>query len=295
MAEIEFIKGRTKKNIVVFSVLLGVAAIVVIILSLMIPNCQALVPFIGGLTMCIVGCFVYAAAQIRVFKDYKSRMKYLCADGILCICLGALSVICIIIFLFLGKNTNVDFRIIIAVLIFAYCIWKIVMCYFAVVEKKNNWYLEIILTLGWILYGVCCLLFAIFDKDPQFIKNASGTTNVILWIMAIAGFLITAAQIIYLLYSYIFKVPTFLECEEAFVIAEKEEHERQIRMGRLATMSATPGKRGVVAPAEPNAPVEEDVSETKKKLQKLKKLFDEGLITEEDYKEQKTEILKNDL
>ena len=89
----KFITKSTKIQSIVASVLTGLALITLIMLSslLEITSVNKLtMTFIYTVSLVLILLIWHGILQIKVFNDYRCKKNYLCADGILCLCMGAL-------------------------------------------------------------------------------------------------------------------------------------------------------------------------------------------------------------
>ena len=89
----KFITKSTKIQSIVASVLTGLALITLIMLSslLEITSVNKLtMTFIYTVSLVLILLIWHGVLQIKVFNDYRCKKNYLCADGILSLCMGAL-------------------------------------------------------------------------------------------------------------------------------------------------------------------------------------------------------------
>lgn len=89
----KFITKSTKIQSIVASVLTGLALITLIMLSslLEITSVNKLtMTFIYTVSLVLILLIWHGILQIKVFNDYRCKKNYLCADGILSLCMGAL-------------------------------------------------------------------------------------------------------------------------------------------------------------------------------------------------------------
>ena len=94
--------------------------------------------------------------------------------------------------------------------------------------------------------------------------------------------------VVYILYSYVFKEPTYLETEEAIAQLNKEEEERQIRLNRFNRNFER------IDRAEPAQETKQE-PDIEQKFEKLKTLKEKGFITEEEFEERKKKLLDSEL
>ena len=89
----KFITKSTKIQSIVASVLTALALITLIMLStlLSISNVSKMtLTFIYTISLVLILLIWHGILQIKVFNDYRCKRNYLCADGILTLCMGAL-------------------------------------------------------------------------------------------------------------------------------------------------------------------------------------------------------------
>ena len=97
----KFITKSTKIQSIVASVLTALALITLVMLSslLSISNISKLtMTFIYTVSLVLILLIWHGILQIKVFNDYKSQKKLLCTDGIIDLCMGALIIICSVLF-----------------------------------------------------------------------------------------------------------------------------------------------------------------------------------------------------
>ena len=103
--------------------------------------------------------------------------------------------------------------------------------------------------------------------------------QIILWVVIFVSWALISITIFYILFSYVVKTPKYLETEEAIkqvndeLQAEKERKER-IQNRTIKTTS---------------------INSLESKLKRLKELKNQDLITEEEYKEKKAELLDSSI
>ena len=120
MEQEKFLKRETKVFAVVTSVLLGLALLILVVIGLIGGNFLS-ISVVGSSVVLFVSAIFMGSMQIRVFSNYKSQKKYLCADGIFYICLTSLVAITSMIFVFI-PNTRFDVRYFIFVFAIAFAI-----------------------------------------------------------------------------------------------------------------------------------------------------------------------------
>ncbi len=267
----KFLKKETKTFAVVTSVLIAIALIVLVVIGLMGGNFINISVIGSSVIVFVVGIFV-GSMQIRVFSDYKNQKKFLCADGIFNICLTILVAITALIFV-LVQNSKVDVRYFIFVFAMAFAIWKIIISVFAFKNKQYNAFLELLIALFWILSGVGVLL------------TSGISENLGLYILCVSNYLLGIVTIFYILFSYVFKEPIFLETSMAVELLKKEEMEKQQRINRFNNRF-----NGYVEQQK-----EQQEESLEQKLEKLKNLKDKDFITAEEYERKKKEILDKEI
>lgn len=92
----KFLAKSTKTSCVVASVLTGLLLITLIMLSTLLSISsvsKTTMTFIYTICLVLILLIWHGILQIKVFNDYKSKRNYLCADGILSLCMGALLIV----------------------------------------------------------------------------------------------------------------------------------------------------------------------------------------------------------
>lgn len=289
--ENQFIKKSTKTSCITASVISGIALISLVMILLLVQvdaGAKALIAFFFTISLVFLITFWVGILQIKVFSDYKSQRKYLCAEGIFIICLTALIIITAVLFWFLQADaifggtalTTIDIRWFIAVFLLGYSVWKATVVVLALKEKRFNWLLELITAVMWLAMSVLTII-SIFTTGTSL--------NTILWIFVVVGWALVITYIVYLLLSYIFKKPAYLETPEAFEILKKETSTRN---NRLARANAMVGNISAPAQEEKRAKEEQDLEA---KLKKLDDLLSKNILTKEEYNEKRKQIIKDSL
>lgn len=96
-----FITKGTKIPCIVASVLTGLSLIILVMLSSLLTirnTSRTLMCFIYTVTLMFILLIWQGILQIKVFNDYKCKNTYLCADGILTLCMGALIIVSGVLF-----------------------------------------------------------------------------------------------------------------------------------------------------------------------------------------------------
>ena len=276
----KFLSKSTKIQGVVASVLTALALIVLIMLSTLIQfneySNRVMMTFIYTVCLVFILLIWHGILQIKVFSDYKSKRSYLCADGILSLCMGTLLIVSGILLATLQLHTLLDYNLITGtadIRIFLTCFlaiiafWKLAVVIIAIKEKHFNWWCEMLFMIFWLMLSILCL-------TSMFINGS--TLTGILWSIVAFSWALIILTIFYILYSYIIKTPKYLETEEA--IQQKQEEIDQIKSRKEKLLERKSSSN--------------NVSTTyKDKLKKLKELRDDNLISEEEYLDKKSEIL----
>ncbi|MGN0748754.1 MAG: SHOCT domain-containing protein [Christensenellales bacterium] len=272
--DLKFLKRDTKTGIVVTSVIVSIAVIAMIMTAILAKISVSNVMAVGTSIIVILTAIATGISQIKVFRDYKSVKKSLCADGIFNICISALILITGVIYLFM-RNSTFDLRYFISVFVLAFAIWKIIIGIKAFKEKRNNAWLDVVLATFWFTSGILLILTAIFNTDTTLI------------IFAVSNFLLLITEVVYLLYSYIFKTPDYLATDEAIAIIKNEQAERQLRLNRYNALAGKTIQETTVEEKKEN----NNENDLKTKLSKLNALKMEGIISEEEYAEKRKKII----
>ena len=270
----QFLTRDTKVFSVVTSVLIAIALIVLVIIGLMVGNFLYISVIGSSVIVFIVGIFL-GSMQIKVFTDYKSQKKYLCADGIFNICLTVLVAISALVFL-LVRESQFDLRYFIFVFAIAFAVWKIVIAVYGFKNKRFNAFVELLIAIFWIISGISVLITTLISNNTS------------IYLLCVSNYLLGITTIFYILYSYVFKDPNFLETPEALDLLKKEQEERQQRLNRFNNRF-----NSYQPPVQNDETKESDDLEDK--LSKLKSLKDKNFITEEEYEKRKKELLDKEL
>ncbi len=270
MNDLKFLNKDTKVFSVVTSVLLGIALLVLVIVGLISGNFLG-ISVVGSCVVVFVSAIFMGSMQIRVFNNYKSQKKYLCADGIFYICLTVLVAIAGLVFV-LVPNAKVDIRYFIFVFALAFAIWKMLIAVLGFKNKYYNAFLELVIAILWLLSGLA-VLFSLFN-------NLSVIGQ---YLLCVSNYILGAVTIFYILFSYVFKEPDFLVTEKAKEILLREQEERQQRINRFNN------RFGVSEPQNSTKPVTKEGVEDK--LKKLQNLKNNNFITEEEFEKRKQQIL----
>lgn len=288
--EKQFLKKPTKTGMVFLAVLSAIAIIAIIMISMVVnvgDHKLTLIFTMSAVALAVANVW-NGLIQIRVFNDFKSQRKSLCAEGIFSMCLTILIVITYMLFSTLqlkeliekGKLAEViDLRWFIGVFISAFTVWKIFSIKTALKEKRKNWWLEIVIGVLWLAYAI--LVFVTISNFNDAIKV----------ILTVVGLLLIVAMSVYNLFSYIYTVPQYLITEDAISILEKEQRERE---GRLARFHMMQGSYATVNNNmnEQKEQVQEKKEETiEEKLAKIESLRQKGLISDEEFEEKRKKII----
>ena len=271
----KFLKKDTRASTVVLSVFLALGAIILALIGLITDGFFA-VSTIGSPILVLISAIFLGSIQIRVFSDYKAQKKFLCADGIFNICLTVLISICAIVYIGV-PDAKFDFRYVIFGFTTIFGIWKFIMAGIGFKNKHFNATVDLIIALLWLTSGAGIFLTTFNDL---------GLAIIGIYVMIASNYALILATIFYMLFSYIFKEPTFLITEKAIEIQNEEQLPRQQRLNRFnANLAGTP----VEQPKEPEAKKTELTLE--EKLKKLQNLKEQGFINEEEFEARKKEIL----
>ena len=265
MENYKFLSKGAKTFSVVTSVIFSIAILILVVIGLIGGNFLS-ISVIGSSVILFFTCIFVGAMQIKVFNDYKSQKKYLCADGIFYICLTILVAIVAMLFVTI-QNSNIDIRYFIFVFTLAFAVWKIIISILAFKNKYFNAFAELLIALLWLATGIGVLLTIFNDLE-----------NVGQYVLCVSNYLLCLLTIFYILYSYVFT-------EKAIELLEKEENERQQRLNRFNNVYVPQNNVN-------NGNAKDDDVEVK--LKKLQDLKEKGFINEEEYEKRKKEILDNE-
>ena len=263
-----FITNSTKVRCIVASAITGLALITLIMLSSLLtisPSSKTLMTFIYTGSLMLILLLWQGALQIKVFNDYKQKRNYLCADGIISICMGALLIISAILLGSLQANKVIsgtwiggsDIRIFLTCFLFVLAVWKLAVTIISIKEKHFNWWCELLSTTFWFSLTITCLL-SMFTKS-----------SAIVWIIVGICWAIIALNIFFMLFSYVIKKPRYLETKEAIEDLKEEMREKAAKKQPVITSEMI-----------------------QKKLRELKDFRDTNLISEEEYIEKKQQLLE---
>ena len=276
----KFLAKSTKTSCVVASVLTGLLLITLIMLSTLLSISsvsKTTMTFIYTICLVLILLIWHGILQIKVFNDYKSKRNYLCADGILSLCMGALLIVSGILLATLQLNDLIgdnlitgtaDIRIFLTCFLAIIAFWKLAVMIISIKEKHFNWWCEMLFMIFWLVLATLCL--------TSMFVTGQVLTNIIWTIVAFSWALITLT-IFYMLYSYVIKTPKYLETEEAIQLKQEEIEEIKLRKEKLRNKIEVKSTTG---------------SGLQDKLKKLKELRDNQLITEEEYQDKKAELLE---
>lgn len=287
----QFIKKGSKTSCITASVISGIALISLVMILLLVQvdtDAKALVAFFFTTALVFIITFWVGILQIKIFSDYKSQRKYLCAEGIFIICLTVLIIITAILFRILqadvvfgtGTLETVDIRWFIAVFLLGYTVWKGTVVALALREKRFNWLLELIIAVIWLAMSVLTVV-SIFTTGNALVN--------ILWIFMAVGWALIITYIVYLLTTYIFNKPVYLETPEAFEILKKETTTRNNRIARANAMVGN-----ISTPSADEKPTKQ-VEDLETRLKKLDDLLAKNILTKEEYDEKRKQIIKDSL
>lgn len=287
--DIKFLKSDTRTSCVVSSVIFAISVIVLIMLALLLQigmDEKALTVFAASACLVLIANIWFGSLQIKVFKDYKSQSKALCAEGIFNICLTVLVVIAALLWVTLqskGNFQSIDLRWFIGTFVLAFFVWKIYTVKLSIQQKRKNLWIEVLLGLLWLVLAVLVIV-SIFVSSTAFFWGFMAVDTVMI-----------VAYVVYILFTYIFNTPTYLETEEGMVLLQQEQIDRQNRLSRLNSMM---GGGYVDMPQQVQQPVRttaNKVDDLETKLTKLANLKEKGIITQEEYETKRKEIINSSL
>lgn len=277
----KFLAKSTKTSCVVASVLTGLLLITLIMLSTLLSISsvsKVTMTFIYTVCLVLILLIWHGILQIKVFNDYKSKRNYLCADGILSLCMGALLIVSGILLATLQLDQlraeegiligSSDIRIFLTCFLAIIAFWKLAVMIISIKEKHFNWWCEMLFMIFWLVLAALCL-------TSMFVKGQI-LTNII-WTIVGFSWVLIVLTIFYMLYSYVIKTPNYLETEEAIQLKQEEIEETKLRKEKLRNKIEVKSTTG---------------SGLQDKLKKLKELRDNQLITEEEYQDKKAELLE---
>ena len=286
----KLIKNKTKSSVIALGVIALISLITFVMLAMLLQveiNPKTMTLLVFSVVMLFLVTLWFGVIQIWVFNDYKSLKKSLCAEGIFIIVLTCMMVITVFMFttlqasnLMKGENLNmIDMRWFIGVFLLAYSVWKVFVTISAVKEKRFNAWLEVAMAALWLGLAVLTIL-SIFMP-----------TNVIAWSINVCAWLVVAVTVVYMLISYIFKDPNYLEVEGLSDIVAKEEVIKQDRINRVNAMLGV-GKTSEPVP-QPKKQEEEKFGENlEEKLKQLDALLEMKVITQEEYDKKRQQIIE---
>lgn len=277
MIEKRFLSKETRIFSLVVSVIFTISILSLIIMGLVTGLFQQ-ISIIGSSILLFLSAIFMGAMQIKVFADYKSQKKYLCADGIFYICLTILVGISVAIY-FSVPSSKIDLRILMFVFIAIFALWKFIIAILNFKNKAFNAWVEILIGIFWLCTGVSILL----TMKPATTEIASLT-------LSISNYTLCVTTIFYILFSYVFKAPDFLITEKAQMLLDKEYEQKVQRLNRIQSR-LNPNIIQVNTTNEKSREVKKPNETVEEKLTKLTQLKEKGFITEEEFKEQKKAIL----
>ena len=271
MEKHKFLERGTKTFSVFTSVLIGLAVLVLVIIGL--TGGQILnVSVVGSSVLAFIVAIFLGAMQIKVFGDYKNQNKYLCADGIFYICLTILVAISALVFVF-TPNAQFDLRYFIFAFTLAFAVWKIILAVLGFKNKRFNAFVELLIAVCWLISGVAVMLTATMQGETP------------LYLLCASNYLLALVTIFYILYSYVFREPTYLETEEGLRILQKELEAKEQRLNRF--------NNRYNSVAQTQTTTNEEKLEDK--LAKLQNLKEKGFITEEEFEAKKKDLINKEL
>ena len=272
--ENKFLKRETKVFSVTTSVLIGIALMVLVIIGL-VAGTFLNISIIGSSVIVFASSIFMGSMQIRVFTDYKSQKKYLCADGIFYICLTILVLMAALVYVFV-PNSKFDIRYFIFVFAIAFAVWKIIIAVLGFKNKHYNAFAELIVATFWLLSGVGVLL-----------TTFAGTVETGSYLMCVSNYMLGISTIFYILFSYIYKEPNYLVTEQAKILLEQDQQEKAARLNRFNARF-----NNYSAPQENTQKNDNSLEE---KIAKLNSLKEKGFITEEEFEKRKQALLDKEI
>lgn len=286
-----FLRRETRVSAVVWSVICIIAAIMLTLLALMLNRVKIAV--VGSVVLSLLLSFVHGITQLAVARDYRVPHRCLSMDGILHICLtivitlaSVLYLISLAILAVAGSASSFDFRYVVAVFIFAVAAWQCCVATIAFRGRHFNAPLEALLALSYIAAGIGVL------GQSRFSDGVLADR-----FLLIADFALCAVTLAYLLVSYVFRSPDYLVTEEGLRMLRREQEQQAQRAARFVGFGTPqpPQAPYTAAPAAPLSAVPAAHSDTDgditARLAKLKNLFESGLISEEEYRVKRLELI----
>lgn len=272
----------TKTNCIVASVMTALLMITLIMLSSLMTissSSKVLMCLIYTVSLMFILLLWEGALQIKVFNDYKSKNSLLCADGVVSLCMGALLIICSVLFGAIQASkvfngillTSTDIRVFLTVFLAVIGIWKSILCAYSIKRKEFNWWCEAGFAVLWLSLSIMTLV-------SMYVPNLTS----IAWLIISFGWALIVLNLFYMNYSYVLRNPEYLLTQEAIEIHDKEIADK--KRAEEVAIAKENRKLGIKT--------NKDLT-IKEKLRKLKDLRDLDLITEENYQEKKSEILED--
>ena len=265
-----FLSNSTKVKCIVASVLTALAFITLIMLTTLLTitfESKLTMTFIYTVSLMLVLLVWQGILQINVFNDYKSKRNYLCADGILMLCMGALIVISGVLLGILQLDKVMqgviigtsDIRIFLTSFLAIIALWKLAVTVISIKEKHFNWWCELLFTALWLALSVLCLL-------TMFIPSQG-----LAWAIITVSWGLIVTTIFYMLFSYVIRKPEYLETDEAIEALQQQYDEENLKKEKTQKLSSS--------------------FRLQDKLRKLKELHDNKLISDDEYIAKKNQLL----
>lgn len=154
----KFLTKSTKVRCVVASAITALALITLIMLSSLLSistTSKTVMCFIYTVSLMLILLLWQGALQIKVFNDYRSQRNYLCADGILSLCMGALLIVSGILLGVLQIDKIIqgtligtsDIRIFLSCFLLIISFWKIFVTVLSFKEKHFNAWCELLFSI----------------------------------------------------------------------------------------------------------------------------------------------------
>lgn len=279
-----FITRSTKTNCIVAASVIGVLLLTLIMVSTLINvsyKTKVLITFVYAISVLVITLFWYGILRLKVFSNYKCQNKLLCADGVISIVMSVLLLICGILFGVLQISTILDggaiigsdIRIFIASFIGLLAAWRVLIFILACVKKHFDCWYELVIAIAWVALTVICIL-SMFCL----------TLDITAWLAVSFSWLLVLTYLSNVLHSYAISNPQYLETAEAVEILKKEQADLE------AEQQFVKAKMLKKATSSRDLEMKSDINS---KLVKLRELKDLGLISAEDYKRKKDDILSS--
>ena len=258
----DFLTGKTKVRTIILNSLMIIALVTLAALSTLLnltPHGRLLMCTIYSVVLVSLVLLVQGLLQLSAFKDYKCQNKYLCAQGIINIVVAILISVLGLLHLIFGANVLIDIRYYIHTLTLLYFIWNSINVINSYKEHRFNFILDIISTA----LTICSSIFMVIVIHAN--------TIAVQWIIVALMLSFIVTTIVDNIITFAVRDPEYLETDKARRIRQDEIDEENLRKQ----------KERIVLESK-NA---EDL------LIKLKDLYENNLISIEEYNKKKIQIL----